>query len=108
MIFAAAPVRLAPNGGSLCVSEAGTRPVLRIMTLFAQYLIRFSPECQEENRGCPPPFSLFPGKTRPAADGSVCRRAGMSSSGLLEMLLDLSHLLGDVQNVVANAFKIGE
>ena len=60
MIFAAAPVRLAPNGGSLCVLEAGTRPVLRIMTLFAQYLIRFFPECQEENPVRPSFSAFFP------------------------------------------------
>ena len=38
MIFAAAPVRLAPNGGSLCVSEAGTLPFLRMITIYPYIL----------------------------------------------------------------------
>lgn len=38
MIFAAAPVRLAPNGGSLCVLEAGTRPFLRILAIYSSIL----------------------------------------------------------------------
>ena len=40
------PVRLAPNGGSLCVSEAGTCPYPRMFTLFVPYLIRFPQKCQ--------------------------------------------------------------
>ena len=51
------------------------------MTLFAQYLIRFFPECQEENRDRLPFFALSE-KIRPAAGKTVCRRGGVSSSGL--------------------------
>ena len=32
------PVRLAPNGGSLCVLEAGTRPFLRILAIYSPIL----------------------------------------------------------------------
>ena len=52
------------------------------MTLFAQYLIRFFPECQEENRDRLPFFALSE-KIRPAAGKTVCRRAGDAPSLLL-------------------------
>ena len=45
------PVRLAPNGGSLRVSEAGTCPFPRGLALCAPYLIRFFSGCQGKSGG---------------------------------------------------------